>query len=173
VVIGVSLAYQNFHRAYVENSVNSKAATLDGLGADFPNETFIDSARRILENAGFTADIYSFENVNLSLLNNLPLKKYSLVIFRVHGGRIRQPIGLFIRGVFIERCTPESHKDEVESGYLLLGRPFLSNNTYCVAPPHYISDKLKGSFAGALIIAMSCFTGNDRAMADAFFSKGS
>ena len=68
--------------------------------------------------------------------------------------------------------SPESHKDEVESGYLLLGRLFLSNNTYCVAPPHYISDKLKGSFAGALIIAMSCFTGNDRAMADAFFSRG-
>lgn len=50
MVTGVLLAYQNFHRAYVENSVNSKAAILDGLGADFPNKTFIDSARRILEN---------------------------------------------------------------------------------------------------------------------------
>jgi len=75
-------------------------------------------------------------------------------------------------GLFIERCGQESYRREVEAGYLLLGRPFLSNETYCVAPPHYIIDKLLGKFKKAVIIAMSCFTGDDKTMARAFFKRG-
>ena len=112
-----------------------KAAILDGLSRDYPNRTFIESAKKILERAGFTVDIYGPENTSRNLLKELPSRDYGLIIFRVYGGRIRQPIGLFMGGgPFIERCGPESHRREVESGYLL-GRPFLSNETYCVAPP--------------------------------------
>lgn len=154
-------------------SPSMRAAILDGLSTDYPNQTFIKSAEEILSHAGFEVEIYAPENITLSLLRKLPLKDYGLVIFRVHGGRIRQPIGLFIGGgLFIERCSLESHKDEVEAGYLLLGRPFFSNDTYCVAPPHYITDKLEGKFQGTIIIAMSCFTGNDDIMASAFFERG-
>ena len=150
-----------------------KAAILDGLSRDYPNKTFIESAKKILERAGFTVDIYGPENMSLNLLKELPSRDYGLIIFRVHGGRIRQPIGLFMgSGLFIERCSPESYRREVESGYLLLGRPFLSNETYCVAPPHYIIDKLHGRFKKAIIIAISCFTGDDEVMAIAFFKRG-
>ena len=156
-----------------ETAPPKRAVILDGLSAEYPNQTFIKSAEKILRQAGFTVDVYGLENVTLSLLRKLPSGDYGLVIFRVHGGRIRQPIGLFIGGgLFIERCGPESHREEVESGYLLLGRPFLSNETYCVAPPHYITDKLHGRFKGTIIIAMSCFTGDDEAMARAFFKRG-
>ena len=156
-----------------EETSQMRAAILDGLAADYPNQTFIESAVEVLREAGFEVDVYGPENISLSLLKDLPSEGYSLVVFRVHGGRIRQPIGLFIGGgLFIEKCGPESHRDEVESGYLLLGRPFLSNETYCVAPPHYISEKLHGTFKRTLIIAASCFTGNDNVMASAFFERG-
>ena len=123
--------------------------------------------------AGFKVDVYGPENVSLVLLRELPSKGYGLVIFRVHGGRIKQPVGLFMGGgLFIERCGPESHKREVEAGYLLLGRPFFSDEIYCVAPPHYITDKLNGRFHGTIIIAMSCFTGDDEILAKAFFKRG-
>jgi len=171
VILISVIAYLN--QSPGEVSPHQRGVILDGLSADYPNQTFIKSAEKILENAGFTVDIYGPENVSLSLLRKLPSKGYGLVIFRVHGGRIRQPIGLFIGGgIFIERCSPESHKEEVESGYLLLGRPFFSNETYCVAPPHYITDKLHGKFKGTIIIAMSCFTGDDDVMARAFFKRG-
>ena len=85
-----------------------KAAILDGLSIDYPNETFIGSAKKILENAGFAVDVYGPENITLNLLKELPSRDYGLIIFRVHGGRIRQPIGLFMGGgLFIERCGPE------------------------------------------------------------------
>ena len=171
VILISAIAYMN--QSPEEISSHKRAAILDGLSADYPNRTFINSAKKILERAGFTVDIYGPENVSLSLLRELPSKDYGLVVFRVHGGRIRQPIGLFMGGgLFIERCGPESHRREVESGYLLLGRPFLSNETYCVAPPHYIIDKLHGRFKKAIIIAMSCFTGDDEVMAIAFFKRG-
>jgi len=150
-----------------------RAAILDGLSTDHPNRTFIESTIRILGYVGYEIDVYNSKNVTLKVFKELPAKDYDLVILRVHGGRIRQPIGLYVgSGLFIERCDPEFHREEVESGYLLLGRPFLSNDTYCVAPPHYITDKLQGSFKNTLIIAMSCFTGNDDIMATAFFSRG-
>jgi len=150
-----------------------RAVILDGLSMDYPNQTFIRSAEKILKQAGFTVDVYGLENITLSLLRKLPSEDYGLVIFRIHGGRMRPPIGIFIDGVlFIERCSPGSHMEEIESGYLLLGRTFLSNETYCVVPPHYITDKLHGRFKGAIIIAMSCFTGDYELMAKAFFKRG-
>lgn len=162
-----------FHESFKEINPPKKAAILDGLSIDYPNQTFIKSAEKILEQAGYVVDVYGPESVTLNLLRSLPSEGYGLVIFRVHGGRIRQPIGLFLGGgLFIERCSPESHEREVESGYLLLGRPFFSNETYCVAPPHYIIDKLRGRFQGTVIIAMSCFTGDDDIMAQAFFKRG-
>jgi len=63
-------------------------------------------------------------------------------------------------------------RDRVKSGYLLIGRPFLSNDTYCIVPPHYVTDKVEGRFEKTIVIIMACFTGNDRVMAAAFFSKG-
>lgn len=150
-----------------------RAVILDGLSTDHPNQTFIRSVMSVLMYAGYEVNIYNSENITLKLLKELPTKNYDLVIFRVHGGRIRQPIGLYIgSGLFIEKCNPDSHVEEIESGYLLIGRPFFSNDTYCVAPPHYITNKLQGRFKNTLIIAMSCFTGNDDAMAMAFFSRG-
>ena len=171
VILISAIAYIN--QSPGELSPHKRAAILDGLSADYPNRTFIKSAEKILENVGFTVDVYGPENVSLSLLRELPSKGYGLVIFRVHGGRIKQPVGLFMGGgLFIERCGPESHKDEVESGYLLLGRPFFSDEIYCVAPPHYITDKLDGKFQETMIIAMSCFTGDDKILAAAFFKRG-
>lgn len=172
IVLAASLALLSTRRE-PEEPLPMRAAILDGLAADYPNQTFVDSAVEILSRAGFEVDVYDPEKITLSLLVELPSKDYGLIVFRVHGGRIRQPIGLFIGGgLFIERCGPESYRDEVESGYLLLGRPFLSNDTYCVAPPHYITDKLHGRFRKTVIIAMSCFTGNDEVMASAFFERG-
>jgi hypothetical protein len=156
-----------------EEHPSMRAAILDGLATDYPNQTFIKSAMEVLRGAGFEVDVYSPENISLNLLKELPSKYYDLIIFRTHGGRIRQPIGLFIgSGLFIEKCNPDSYRYEIESGYLLLGRPFLSNEIYCVAPPHYISEKLRGEFRRTMIIAMSCFTGDDNVMASAFFERG-
>jgi len=158
---------------FTEESSFRRAVILDGLSIDYPNESFISSAKKVLSQAGFAVEVYHGENVTLNLLRELPSRNYDLVIFRVHGGRIKQPIGLFIGGgLFIEKCSPSSHKEDVESGYLLLGRPYFSNDTYCVAPPHYITDKLKGSFKGTVIIAASCFTGDDEVLASAFFKRG-
>jgi len=37
-----------------------KAAILDGLSIDYPNRTFIESAKKILERAGFTVESQSY-----------------------------------------------------------------------------------------------------------------
>ncbi|MEM4498385.1 MAG: hypothetical protein QW692_06125 [Nitrososphaerota archaeon] len=173
LAITSTIFFMSGNRGSGESSQPKRAAILDGLSVDHLNRTFIKSAEDILRQAGFEVNIYGAENVSLKLLNSLPAKNYSLVVFRVHGGRIRQPAGLFLGGgLFIEKCGPESHLEEVETGYLLIGRPFLSNDTYCVAPPHYITDKLQGRFRSTVIIAMSCFTGNDNVLATAFFNRG-
>ncbi|RLG06749.1 MAG: hypothetical protein DRN59_02460, partial [Thaumarchaeota archaeon] len=142
-LVFVILVTAYFLQAFGENKPGEeehvkRAVILDGLSLDFPNSSFIDSAKRILEHAGFMVEVYSGDNVTLSLLQKLAAGDYRLIIFRVHGGRIRQPIGLFIEG-----CSPDSQRKDIESGYILLGRPYFSNATYCVIPPHYILDKLR------------------------------
>jgi hypothetical protein len=74
-----------------EESLRMRAVILDGLAADYPNQTFIESAVEVLREAGFEVYVYGPENVSLGLLRELPSRGYGLVIFRVHGGRIRQP----------------------------------------------------------------------------------
>ncbi len=157
-----------------ETTSSKKAIILDVLSLDFPNNTFIRKVKNILSSSNFTVDIYRSKEVSLDFFNKLPSKDYDLIIFRTHGGRIKQPIGLFIgTGLFIQPCSKEDYRVELESGYLLIGRPtFSANKLYCVIPPHYITDKLEGSFKQAIIIVMACYTAEDDVLARAFFRKG-
>ena len=152
---------------------SKEAVVLDVLSKDYPNPEFIKEVRNILESRGFKVHFYDHGNVSLEIFRTLPSRGYELVIIRTHGGRIRQPAGLMsVGGVFVERCGPGDYPEYTRAGYLLRGRPFLSNETYCVAPPHFISDRMLGRFPSSLIIVMACYTGDNEALATSFLHKG-
>ena len=54
-----------------EEPSQMRAVILDRLAADYPNQTFIESAIEVLREAGFEVDVYGPENISLSLLRGL------------------------------------------------------------------------------------------------------
>ena len=173
LLLASALAIITFYYVSAQYQEERRAAILDGLSTDLPNKTFTAAVVDILTRAGYRVDIYESDEVTLELFRELPSKGYDIVILRLHGGRIRQPAGIYLgSGLFLEKCSISDAAEKLGTGYLLLGRPFFSNETYCVAPPQYVEEKLSGYFRDTLIISMACFTGDDEAMANAFFRRG-
>ncbi|MEM1677060.1 MAG: hypothetical protein QXK95_02485 [Nitrososphaerota archaeon] len=115
-----------------------KAIIIDGLSEDAPNPKLISEMRRILESAGYTVTIFNGSNVNIELFKKLPTTRSSLIIMRLHGGRIQQPIGLFIgSGIFAEPFDENKYKYEYLSGYFLKGVAYIGGKEYFVITSHY------------------------------------
>jgi len=68
----------------LDSDSSLKAVIVDQLGSTFPSEFFIVSATELLEQAGYTVDYYSSDEVTVELYRNLPTQDYRLVILRVH-----------------------------------------------------------------------------------------
>ena len=58
------------------------AAIIDPLSVNQPNQTFIDEAETLLENSGYTVDVYSWEIVTVNFYQILPSLGYDLIIVR-------------------------------------------------------------------------------------------
>jgi len=155
------------------STAENKAAIIDGLSEDLPNPKLITEMKKYLESAGYEVVVFNGSSVNLELFKKLPKMSFSLIIMRLHGGRIRQPIGLYIgSGIFVEPFNEEKYTYEYYSGYLLKGVAYIGGKEYFVITPHYVLDKLEGRFPGTKIIVLSCYSMWDEIMAKAFVKRG-
>lgn len=150
-----------------------KAAIIDGLSEDVPNPKLVSEMRRILESAGYTVTVFNGSNVNVELFKKLPTMGFSLIIMRLHGGRIQQPIGLFIgSGLFAEPFNENKYTYEYLSGYFLKGVAYIGGKEYFVITPHYVSEKFEGKFPNSIVIVLSCYSMWDQVLASAFIERG-
>jgi len=62
-----------------------KAAIIDQLYDEMPNEYFHQEATTYLEAAGYEVDIFTTKDVTLELYKTLPEKNYKIVVVRTHG----------------------------------------------------------------------------------------
>jgi len=61
-----------------------KAAIVDQLSLKFPNQTYVETATDILEQARYMKDHHPSENVTVEFFRNLPTHRYNMIILRVH-----------------------------------------------------------------------------------------
>ncbi|MCS7145286.1 MAG: hypothetical protein RMJ28_06700 [Nitrososphaerota archaeon] len=150
-----------------------RAAIVDGLSEDLPNPELIRDMAERLESAGYVVEIFNGSGVSVDFFRRLPSMDFSLIIMRLHGGRLRQPIGLLIgSGLFAEPFNENKYLEEYLSGYLLRGVPYVGDKDYFVITPHFVSDKLEGRFRGSAIVVLSCYSAVDEVLASAFLSRG-
>ncbi|MEM3922025.1 MAG: hypothetical protein QXG25_03985 [Nitrososphaerota archaeon] len=150
-----------------------RAAIIDGLSEDFPNPRFIEEAKNLLESAGYDVTIFNGSEVNVELFRRLPTMNFTLIIMRLHGGRIQQPIGLFIgSGIFAEPFREDKYEYEFRSGYFLKGVAYAGGREYFVITPHYVLEKFEGRFPGSIVIVLSCYSMWDQVLASAFIERG-
>ncbi len=62
-----------------------KAAIIDQLYDEMPNEIFHQKATEYLEAAGYEVDIFTTKDVTVDFYKNLPTMNYKLVVVRTHG----------------------------------------------------------------------------------------
>jgi len=62
-----------------------KAAIIDQLYDEIPNENFHQKATEYLEAAGYEVDIFTTKDVTLGFYKTLPEKNYKIVVVRTHG----------------------------------------------------------------------------------------
>ena len=155
-----------------EETIVRRAAIIDGLSEDVPNPGLISEMSRLLESAGYNVTVFNGSRVNVELFKKLPKMGFKLIIMRLHGGRIRQPIGLFIgSGIFAEPFSEGKYEYEYYSGYLLKSVAYIGGKEYFVITPAYVSEKFQGKFPGSAIIILSCYSMWDQVLASSFIDR--
>jgi hypothetical protein len=156
-----------------KGTIVRKAAIIDGLSEDIPNPSLINEMSNLLRSSGYEVTIFNGSQVNIELFRNLPEMGFTLIIMRLHGGRIQQPIGLFIgSGLFAEPFSEGKYEYEYYSGYFLKGVAYVGGKEYFVITPAYVSEKFQGRFPGSAIIILSCYSMWDQVLASSFIEKG-
>lgn len=179
-----SLIYQPSHQSgNAENQETDsenqfRVAIVDHLSLTFPNQTFVETATDILEQAGYTVDYYSGEKVTVDLYRNLAKHGYKLIVLRVHstatsGSDYSESQGSFFTS---ERYDKTKYINDQLADRLTMvafsGYELSKGNTYFGIPPSFITRSLDGRFQDTVVIMMGCEGLSNTIMAKAFEYKG-
>jgi len=100
-----------------------KAAILDQLSEDIPNEFFREKASEYLNASGYEVDIFSTKDITVDFFKELPSMNYQFVIIRTHGvlDAIEKTPMLFTG----EKYTEEEYITEQLLGHVKKSHPFI------------------------------------------------
>ena len=100
-----------------------KAAIIDQLYDEIPNEFFHQKATEYFEAAGYEVDIFTTQDVTVDFYKKLPEKNYKIVMIRTHGvtDTDNEKSLLFLG----ERYSEEQYISEQLLGYVEKATPFL------------------------------------------------
>jgi hypothetical protein len=155
-----------------------KAAIIDQLSLSQPDQAFVDSATRLLGEAGYAVDYYPGEEVTVGFYRELPTHGYGLIILRVHSGLAKdhgKPTGyvsLFSGEPFSETFHDARTFEDAEAGRLGRAAQFEGGAEYYGIVPAFIQSSMQGTFEGATVILMGCDGLATDSTAEAFLRKG-
>ncbi len=169
ISVAVVIAVINPFKAPSEPQVDGeglKAAIIDGLGQEYPNEEFINEATNHLNNANYTVDLYNGSMVTKDLYEKLPKLGYEIIILRVHSAPLMEKadngswvprsdgaIGLFTTELYRE----DKYQFEQLFGTIVRAKILTGETEYFAIPPEFIERETDGSFDETTIIIMSCY----------------
>lgn len=155
----------------------TRAAIIDQLYTNYPNEDFTTQVTQDLEDYGFSVDVYQGNDVTVDLYRNLPAYNYQLIIFRGHSGSIgsssqnvQSIIGtyLFTNESFNRlKYTKERLDGELTPAFVNTGDP-----VYFAIGPEFITHSMWGRFNNTVVIVDGCSCLYNYDLAQAFTSKG-
>lgn len=156
------------------SSSQPRAAIVDQLSLTFPNETFVETARETLRQAGYNVDYFPGENVTVEFYRNLPTLDYNIIMLRVHsalGSNMERPLALFTSEPYsTTKYVGEQLSDElVEVTY---DTQSSGSPSYFGIWPDFIRNGMNGRFQKSVIFLMGCNGMTYTDMAEAFIDRG-
>lgn len=168
-----------------------KAAIVDQLSIRNPNQSFVERAMAILEDAGYTVDYYAGDEVTVEAYRNLAGHGYDLVLLRAHSAvprtdlslpaeidpdilqRIMDRIGddvlLFTSEPYDENAYVDGQKALRLFPVVYAGDP--ASDSYFAVSSGFVRS-MSGRFDGATVVLMGCSGLATEKTAAAFVEKG-
>ena len=155
-----------------ENPTGNKAAIIDHLSISQPNQTFVENATTILEQAGYNVSYFKGEEVTVNFYRNLPSQGFSFIVFRVHSTGECSAENLTLDWVVFftsEAYSTMKYFNEQMNGELVSVR-FAQEGSprYFGITPLFVKQKMNGNFSKTAIIMMGCDGLKYYSMAEAF-----
>jgi len=186
ILVVVSINFEASFPASENSSFtkNPKAAIIDQLHNDKPNENYQKTLTEYLETAGYQVDLYTTDAITVNFYKRLPAMNYEFIVIRSHAlgpGVIEDSATLFTG----EKYTEDKHLQEQLSGLVGIGIPFrphyveqrggqefFSDFKYFVIGSQLIDEKMIGNFPGSTIILGGCDTQEDSILAKSLLRRG-
>ena len=158
-------------------SLGTRAAIIDQLYTNYPNDEFTTKVTQILEDFGYGVDLYHGDDITVSLYRNLPAYGYKLIIFRSHSGALTpnsQDLGA-IMGTYLftnESFNAAKYTKERLGKELAPARIDTDAPSYFAIGPKFIVNSMEGRFNHTVIVVDGCSCIYKYDLAQAFTSKG-
>jgi len=154
-----------------------KATIVDQLSITQPNQTFIERATEVLEEAGFSVDVYNWTSVTVDFYRDLPSMGYKLIVFRTHSGILMNATGQPVPGnpVFLftaEQYDPNRHTWLLLTDQVAPANPWDIQKFYFAISPKFVRESMNGRFQDTLIIIAGCHGLYSTTMAEALIERG-
>jgi len=179
-IITSSFVFENWNQ-YSSQSIK-KAAILDQLYEDFPNEAFQNKATEYLEAAGYQVELYTTDEITVDFYKELPSLNYEFIVLRTHGGpgeggsttlttgeKFRENVHLKeILNEQIGASIPIIRMAEIE------GQPkeVIRENSYFDINSKLVDNAMEGQFSDTVLVIGGCSALNSTMLAESFVSRG-
>jgi len=150
------------------NDNSARAALIDALCSNYPNEEFTRSVNKTLQEASVKVDIYQGKEVTVEFLKKLK-SDYKLIILRMHSALSTN------NELYLFTAEPYSMGKYVQEQYFrLVKEAYATEDSLSVFAVNwgFIKRLMTGKFNGTLVIAMGCDGTRDHWMAEEFINQG-
>jgi hypothetical protein len=154
------------------NLPNLKAAIVDQLYTNYPNENFTTEVKKTLEAYGFQVDVYQGSEVTVDFYRNLPSYDYKLIILRTHSGRVQGSQGGVACLFTNEPYNPVKYTFEQLGDRLMTVRATEDSPSFFGIRPSFIIKSMEGNFRNTVVIVAGCSGLQDNTLALTFTLKG-
>jgi hypothetical protein len=151
----------------LNNSV-SKAALIDALYSNYPNDEFTKSVNNTVQEAGLRLDVFQGAEVTVDFLEKLS-SGYKLIILRMHSAMSdRNELYLFTAEPYaVGEYTQEQDFQLIKEAYASA-----SSQPVFAVDWGFIERLVTGRFNGTLVVAMGCNGADDPFLAKEFINQG-
>lgn len=168
----VAVAAVQLLARYALSGPSYRSAILDELSTDHPDPQLISSLVRIMEDTGFSVDVYSPSKVTVDLYRVLAMKRYQFVLFRVHSAFQDGDTWLFTSEAYSKETLLNRYNVELLSDQIAPARSFLGQEMVLAVGPEFIRRGSLGNWMDAVIVLAGCYGTAGESLPQAFVERG-
>ncbi len=166
-----------------DQAVILKAAIIDQLYDDIPNENYHHKVTKYLEIAGYTVDLYTTKDITVDFYKKLPSMDYQFIVIRSHS---LENLPKFSSGALFtgEKYSTDKHSVDQLSGHVWKGVPLvdriinqtgwenLEDETYFLIGSKFVDEKMRSQFPDSVIVLGGCDTTSNKSLTKSLLARG-